>query len=67
VLVYLYQTTGRCILEYNEVNIIILWNSIMIRFVPGPHSASCTQGEAIEYDDIYVSVVMNWFEYKKHK
>jgi hypothetical protein len=39
----------------------------MLRFVPGSHSASYIQGEALEYDDIHLSVVMNWVEYKKHK
>jgi hypothetical protein len=39
----------------------------MLRFVPGSHSASYIQGEATEYDDIRIPVVMNWVEYKKHK
>jgi hypothetical protein len=39
----------------------------MIRFVTGLHGALYIQGDAIEYDDIHVSVLMNWVEYKKHK
>jgi hypothetical protein len=39
----------------------------MIRFVEGSHSASYIQGEAIEYDDMFISDVMNWVEYMKQK